>query len=115
MNHINIIVTPTIMNKRIRENKWDALCRALDDIILDPDYPIDLPEIMKCIQASLTNKLGLITDEFSSLHINIQEDVNLLDIIGGHIDRNHEVDGAETRKRRLLILQAAVLKLQVTQ
>ena len=111
----NIRMTPDIMNRRIRGNKWDALCRALDDVILDPDYPIDLPEIIKCIQASLTTRLGLITDEFSPLHINIQEDVNILDAVGGSIDRNHEIDSMKTRKVKLLLLQAAILKLQATQ
>jgi hypothetical protein len=74
---------------RIRENEWDALERDLDDLVLNHDYPLEVPKILKCLQASLTNRLGFLPLE-SSEHKDIQRDVDALEVLINHINMRHE-------------------------
>ncbi|MDC8446063.1 MAG: hypothetical protein LV471_09095 [Nitrosomonas sp.] len=97
---------------RIRENQWDQLGRAIDDLVMNREYPLDVTEFLKWLQASLTKRQGII-DEFSQEHQNIQQDVNILDALLLWMDCNYESDGYQTRVERVAKLKAAFEKLEV--
>jgi len=107
-----IKITPQIAAMRIRENKWDQLERAIDDIVLDKDYPLDVPEFLKWLQAAITKRQGMI-DDCTQEHANLQQDVNILDVIILCIDRDHEHDGVLTRTDKLKDLKIAIETLKV--
>lgn len=82
-------LSPQIVALRIRENEWDALERDLDDLVLNRNYPLDIPKILGCIQASLTNRQGFLSIEDDE-HKDIQKDVDALDVLIHHINYRNE-------------------------
>lgn len=106
-------ITPQIVAMRIRENKWDALDRALNDLFLDLEYEVNMPMLLDAIQASLTARMGLI-DDCSFEHSNLQQDVNIFNALAPHMERNYEHNGLITRAEKLEQLKIAISKLQVT-
>lgn len=96
---------------RIRENQWDALGIAIDDLVMNREYPLDVTEFLKWLQFSLTKRQGFL-DEFSQEHQNIRQDVNILDALILRMDRNHESDCAKTRAEKLARLKEAITNLE---
>lgn len=112
MNLPAMHMTASTIDKRIRGNQWDTLAIKIDDIILNRDYPLDVAEILKCIQASLLKRQEF-TEERSNEYKNTELDIRLLDQLIMHIDCNHERDGLIEREERLLNLQVAISKVKV--
>ncbi len=106
-------ITPQIVAMRIRENKWDALDRALNDLFLDLEHEVNMPMLLDAIQASLTARMGLI-DDCSFEHSNLQQDVNIFNALARHMEQNYEHNGLITRAEKLEQLKIAISKLQVT-
>lgn len=104
-------ITPQIAAMRIRENKWDALDRALNDLFLDLEYEVSMPMLFDAIQASLTARMGLI-DDCSLEHSNLQQDVNIFNALAPHMERNYEHNGLITRAEKLEQLKISVAKLE---
>ena len=107
MNIPSIRISPQIVALRIRENEWVALERAIDDLVLNRDYPLDIPKILECIQASLTKRQGFLPLE-SVEHKNIQQDVNVLEALINHMTLNHGTDGLIQRAEKMEDLKIAV-------
>lgn len=105
-------ITPQIAAMRIRENKWDALDRALSDLFMDIEYEVSMPMLFDAVQASLTARMGLI-DQCSHEHSNLQQDVDIFNAIALHMERNYEHNGVISRAEKLEQLKAAIAKLQV--
>lgn len=97
---------------RIRENQWDQLSIAIDDLVMNREYPLDVSEFLKCLQASLTKRQGLI-DEFSQEHRNIQQNVNILDAFILCVDCTYESAGVATRTEKLAKLKSTITNLEV--
>lgn len=97
---------------RIRENKWDALDRALNDLFMDMDYEVNIPMLCDAIQASLTGRMGLI-DDCSNEHANLQQDVDIFNCVGRNTERNYEHDSKMTRATKLVDLKESICKLEV--
>lgn len=93
---------------RIRENQLDVLQKKLDDIVLNRAYPLDIAELLRCIQASLTKRLGFI-ESGAQEHKNIQLEVDLLEAIINAPELHHEVDGQAQRAKRLNQLRQSLL------
>lgn len=93
---------------RIRENQIDVLQKKLDDIVLNRAYPLDIAELLRCIQASLTTRLGFI-EPGAPEHKNIQLEVDLLEALINAPGLNHETDGQAQRAKRLNQLRQALL------
>lgn len=83
-------LSPRDVALRIRENEWDGLQRYMDDLVLNRDYPLDIPKILECLQASLTKRQGFLPLE-SFEHKEIQRDVDALEVLIDHINLRHEV------------------------
>jgi len=113
MRHPIFGITRQIVAMRIRENKWDALDRALNDLFLDLEYEVSMPMLFDAIQASLTGRMGLIDDN-SNEHANLQQDVDFCNVAALHMERNYEHNGLITRAEKLEQLEIAISKLQVT-
>jgi len=113
MRHPMMRITPQIVAMRIRENKWDALDRSLNDLFLDIEHEVNMPMLLDAIQASLTARMGLI-DDCSNEHSNLQQDVDIFNAIAPHMERNYQHNGLITRAEKLEELKIAVAKLQVT-
>ncbi|MBV6447252.1 hypothetical protein [Nitrosomonas sp.] len=113
MNMPVMKLSPQIVALRIRENKFDALQRDLDDLVLDWGYQIDIPRILGCLQASLTKRQGLIPEDTLE-HINIQQDVNVLEALINGMTIHHETDGLILRAGKLEDLKIAVSKVGLT-
>lgn len=92
---------------RIRENQFDALQRAMDDLVLNRDYPLEIPKILGLLQASLTKRQGFLMLE-SVEHKNIQQDVNVLEVLINHMTLNHGTDGLIQRAEKMEDLKIAV-------
>lgn len=108
----NIKITKEIYDRRARENEWGALQIQIDRMITNLNHPLDITEFFRCLQISLTNRQGMIPD-LTPEHINIQEDVNLLEILISNTCRSYKLDGKEIRKIKLMSLQMSILKLKV--
>lgn len=104
-------ITPQIAAMRIRENKWDALDRALNDLFMDLEYEVSAPMLLDAIQASLTARMGLI-DDCSNEHSNLQQDVDIFNAIAPHMERNYEQNGTITRIEKLEQLKISIAKLE---
>ena len=104
-------ITPQIAAMRIRENNWDALDRALNDLFLDLEYEVSMPMLFDAIQASLTARMGLI-DECSNEHANLQQDVDFCNVAALHMERNYQHNGAISRAEKLNQLKSAISKLE---
>jgi len=111
MRHPIFGITRQIVAMRIRENKWDALDRALNDLFLDLEYEVSMPMLFDAIQASLTGRMGLIDDN-SNEHANLQQDVDFCNVAALHMERNYEHNGLITRAEKLEQLEIAISKLQ---
>ncbi|QOJ19512.1 MAG: hypothetical protein HRU77_01650 [Gammaproteobacteria bacterium] len=98
---------------RIRENEWDALERDLDNLVLNRSYPLDIPKMLECIQESLTKRQGFIPANTIE-HVNIQQDVNVLEALINNMTLNHETDGLMQRAVKLEDLKIAVSKVGLT-
>ena len=103
-------ITPQIAAMRIRENKWDALDRALNDLFSDLDHEVSVPMLCAAIQAALTARMGLF-DDCSHEHRNLQQDVDIFNSLSPHMERNYQHDGQMTRAVKLGELKIAVDKL----
>lgn len=98
---------------RIRENQFDALQRDLDDLVLNQNYPLDIPKVLECIQAALTKRQGFLPfDSFE--HTNIQQEVNVLEVLINNMTLNHETDGVIQRAEKLEDLKIAISKVGLT-
>lgn len=106
-------LSPQIVALRIRENEWVALERTIDDLVLNRNYPPDIPKMLECIQASLTKRQGLIPADTLE-HINIQQDVNVLEALINSMTIHHESDGLIQRAEKLEVLKIAVSKVVLT-
>lgn len=82
-------LSPQIVALRIRENQIDVLQKILDDIVVNFNYPANTPELLQCIQASLTKRQGGIPADTAE-HINIQRDVDGLQVLIDSISYRHE-------------------------
>lgn len=82
-------LSPQIVALRIRENEWVALERTIDDLVLNRNYPPDIPKMLECIQASLTKRQGFLPME-SFEHKDIQRDVDALQVLIDHFNMRHE-------------------------
>lgn len=82
-------LSPRDVALRIRENQYEALQRDMDDLVLNRDFPLEIPKILLCLQASLTKRLGFLPLE-SFEHKDIQRDVNALEELIDHINLRHE-------------------------
>ena len=100
-------LSPQAVALRIRENEWVALERAIDDLVLNRDYPLEIPKILGLLQASLTKRQGFLTLE-SVEHKNIQQDVNVLEALINHMTLNHGTDGLIQRAEKMEDLKIAV-------
>jgi len=100
-------LSPQAVALRVRENEWVALERAIDDLVLNRDYPLDIPKVLECIQAALTKRQGFLSLE-SVEHKNIQQDVNVLEALINHMTLNHGTDGLIQRAEKLEDLKIAV-------
>jgi len=89
MNMPIMKLSPQIVALRIRENEWVALERTIDDLVLNRNYPLDIPKMLECIQASLTKRQGFLPME-SFEHKDIQRDVDALQMLIDHINMRHE-------------------------
>lgn len=107
MNIPSIRISPQIVALRIRENEWVALERAIDDLVLNRDYPLEITKVLGCLQASLTKRQGFLSLE-SVEHKNIQQDVNVLEVLINHMTLNHETDGLIQRAEKMEDLKIAV-------
>lgn len=103
--------TPQIAAMRVRENKWDALDRALNDLFADLDHEVSMPMLCDAIQAALTARMGLF-DDCSNEHSNLQQDVNIFNSLAPHMGRNYQHDGMITRAEKLEELKIAIAKLE---
>jgi len=109
MNMPVMKLSPKIVALRIRENEWDGLQRDLDDLVLNRDYPLDIPKVLECIQAALTKRQGFLPfDSFE--HTNIQQEVNVLEVLINNMTLNHETDGVIRRAEKLEDLKIAISK-----
>lgn len=106
-------LSPQIVALRIRENKFDALQRDLDDLVMDFGHPIEIPKMLGLLQASLTKRQGMIPADTLE-HINIQQDVNLLEALINGMTIHHESDGLIQRAVKLEDLKIAVSKVGLT-
>lgn len=104
-------ITPQIAAMRIRENKWDALDRALSDLFLDLEYEVSMPMLFDAIQASLTGRMGLIDDN-SNEHANLQQDVDFCNVAALHMERNYQHNGTIARIEKLEQLKTSIAKLE---
>ena len=104
-------ITPQVAAMRIRENKWDALDRALNDLFMDLDHDVSMPMLFDAIQASLTARMGLI-DDCSNEHANLQQDVDFCNVAAQHMERNYQHDGVITRAEKLEQLKISIAKLE---
>lgn len=111
MNLPAMHMTASTIAKRTRENQWDTLAIKIDDIILDRDYPLDVCEILKMIQASLTKRQEF-AEERSNEYRNTELDIQILDKLLLFWDCNYERDGLIEREERLLNLQVAISKVK---
>ena len=98
---------------RIRENKWDALDRALNDLFMDLDHEVNIPMLCDAIQAALTSRMGLI-DDCSNEHDNLQQDVNNFNALGRSTERNYANDGIVTRTAKHEWLRIALSNMGVS-
>lgn len=98
---------------RIRENQLDTLQKKLDDIVLNRAYPLDIAELLRCIQASLTKRLGFI-ESGAQEHKNIQLEIDVLEAIINAHKLDHENDGPGERSRRLNQIRQALLVTSIT-
>lgn len=98
---------------RIRENQLDTLQKKLDDIVLNRAYPLDMGELLQCIQVALTNRLGYI-DADEREHKNIQLEIDVLEAIINAHKLDHENDGPGERSRRLNQIRQALLLTSIT-
>jgi len=106
-------ITPQVAAMRIRENKWDALDRSLNDLFMDLEHKVNMPMLLDAIQASLTARMGLI-DQCSHEHANLQQDVDIFNAIAPHMERNYEHNGMIARAEKLEQMKISISKLQVT-
>lgn len=98
-----------VIDLRVRGNQWDQLQRALDDIVLNRDYPLDVPEILKCLTQSLTNRMAPL-DDFCNEMENLQMGVNVLEQVQCGVNLNYETDNLTHRSAALKNLKVLVLK-----
>lgn len=112
MNLPSMHMTASTIDKRTRGNQWDTLAIKIDDIVLNRDFPLDVSEILKMIQASLLKRQEF-TEERSNEFKNTELDIRLLDQLIMNIDCNHERDGLIEREERLLNIQVAISKVKV--
>jgi len=104
-------ITPQIVAMRIRENKWDALDRALSDLFLDLEYEVSVPMLCDAVQAALTARMGLL-DDCSNEHSNLQQDVDIFNAIAPHMERNYQHNATITRLEKLNQLKSEISKLE---
>lgn len=104
-------ITPQILVTRIRENKWDALDRSLNDLFMDLEHEVSVPMLCDAIQAALTARMVLF-DDSSNEHSNLQQDVDIFNVIGPHMERNYQYDGQIARAEKLQELKIATTKLE---
>lgn len=105
-------ITPRVAAVWIREYKWDALDRALNDLFMDLEHEVSMPLLFDAIQASLTARMGLI-DDCSNEHTNLQQDVDIFNAIAPHMERNYQHNGIITITEKLEQLKIAISKLKV--
>lgn len=105
-------ITPQVAAMRIRENKWDALDRALNDLFMDLEYEVSIPMLIDAIQAALTARMGLF-DDCSNEHSNIEQDVTIFNAMAAHMERNYEHNGVITRAEKLEELKVGISRLGV--
>lgn len=98
---------------RIRENQIETLQTKLNDIVLNRAYPLDMGELLQCIQVALTNRLGYI-DADEREHKNIQLEIDVLEAIINAHKLDHENDGPGERSRRLNQIRQALLVTSIT-
>lgn len=104
-------INPQIAAMRIRENKWDALDRALNDLFMDLGHEVSVPMLCDAIQAALTARMGLF-DDGSNEHSNLQQDVDIFNTLSPHMERNYPHDWQITRAENLEELKIAVARLE---
>ena len=113
MNNVpNMKLSQQAIALRIRENKWDALDRALNDLFMDLDHEVNIPMLCDAIQAALTSRMGLI-DDCSNEHDNLQQDVNNFNALGFSSERNYAQDGIVTRTAKHECLKIALSNIGV--
>lgn len=98
---------------RIRENEWVALERAIDDLVLNRNYPLDIPKVLECIQASLTKRQGFMPANTLE-HVNIQQDVNVLQALIESMTLDHQTDGVLLRAEKLENLKSAIARVRLS-
>lgn len=112
MNLPMMKITPQIAAMRIRENKWDALDRAMNDLFMDLEHEVCIPMLLDAIQASLTARMGMI-DDCSNEHRNLQQDVDIFNALAPHMQRSYEHSGIISRAEKLKQMKISIAKLQV--
>lgn len=105
-------VSPELFARRVRDNKWDALERALDDLVMDTDYPLDAMQIMSYLQSSLLKRQELFSDNVP-MYPNIQLQCDVIDAIYEVMNMNCETDNYPMREERLKELQSSVGMIKV--
>lgn len=103
---------PDFIARRIRDNKWDALERALNDLVMDTDYPIDAAQIMNYVQCSLV-KCQALFSETEKMYTNIQLINDVIDAIHPVTNLNCGTDGIIQRAEKLENLKIDIAKVKV--
>ena len=76
----NANLSPEAIEKRKKEILWDALERALDDVLQDQQHQANAILVFKQVQASFTKRMGTI-DPWSIDHKTLEGYVNALDVM----------------------------------
>lgn len=61
MNITNLKIDQKTIDSRVDENRFIPLQMAINDIVLNPDYPLDMPKIFECIQESLAKRKAIMS------------------------------------------------------
>lgn len=92
-------ITPQIAAMRIRENKWDALDRALRDLFLDLAHDVSMPLLFDAAQAALTARMGML-DACSNERITLIRKVKILKETLDKMDCAGQLEHADRRDKR---------------
>ncbi|AEJ01229.1 hypothetical protein Nit79A3_1397 [Nitrosomonas sp. Is79A3] len=76
----NANLSPDAIEKRKNEILWDALERALDDVLQDREHKANAILVFKHVQAAFTKRMGRI-DPWSTEHKTLEGYVNALDVM----------------------------------
>lgn len=113
MNTILSRINPADSRRIARHNiQWSALESALDELVLDDEYPLDVMQIMSYLQSSLLKRQELFT-EIEPMYANIQLISDVIDALHPVMNMNPETDRLTQRAEKLEQLKIDVAKVKV--